>query len=296
MQKNVALFYNPVAGGGTFKNNLDLIIKLFQKRGLQVVPWRIENNAGIKNQLAKLDPDQYHSIIACGGDGTVHGVVNALMQCESMIPLGIFPEGTANDVANYLKIPQKAKDYCQVISDGQLAEIDLGMVNGAYFVNVASSGFLTDIAHEVDYTRKNALGKMAYYLKTIEKIPKIKPLHLRLTADGQEYDEEIFMFLILNGGTVGGFSNILPPGKMSDGQLDFIGIKSVSAQKLAQLLRNFNSRQFLQNDSILYITGQEFSLNIDSKVATDLDGEKGPRFPWKVSVCSHALQVRVPVI
>lgn len=294
MQNNIALFYNPVAGGGTFKNNLDLIIKQLQKRGLQVVPWRIENNAKIKDQLAKLDPAQYHSIIAAGGDGTVHGVVNALMQCNLKIPLGIFPAGTANDAANYLEIPQKVKEYCQVISDGRLAEVDLGLVNGKYFINVASSGFLTEIAHEVDHTMKNALGKMAYYLKTIEKIPKIKPLHLQLTADRQDYDEDIFMFLILNGGTVGGFKNILPSGKMNDGQLDFIGIKSVSPQKLVQLLRNINSRHFLQDDSILNIQGKEFSINIKSEIATDLDGEEGPGFPWQVSVCSHALQVRVP--
>lgn len=292
MQDNIALFYNPVAGGGAFKNNLDMVIYQFQKCGLQVVPWRINNNADIKEQLAKIDPHKYHTIIAAGGDGTINGVVNAMMQCGLNIPLGIFPEGTSNDVANYLKIPHKIKEYCRVVTEGQLMNIDLGLVNNEYFINVASAGFLTETAHEVDHTLKNVLGKMAYYLKTIEKLPKIKSLRLQLTVDGQHHDMDIFMFLILNGGTAGGFQGILPAGKMSDGKLDFLAIKSVP--RLAHLIYKFNKGQLIQDDSVFYCQGQEFNLNLKPSATTDLDGEKGPALPWKVSVCHHALQVRIP--
>ncbi len=294
MQDNIALFYNPVAGGGAFKNNLDIVIHQFQKRGLQVIPWRITNNAGIKEQLAKIDPDKFHTIIAAGGDGTVNGVVNAMMQCGLKIPLGIFPEGTANDVASYLKIPNKIKEYCRVVSEGHLLNIDLGLVNGEYFINVASAGFLTETAHEVDHNLKNVLGKLAYYLKTIEKIPKIKPLQLQLTADGQRHDIEVFMFLILNGGTAGGFQGILPTGKMGDGQLDFLAIKSAPVPRFAQLIYKLSKGQLLQDDHMFYCQGQDFILDLKPSVATDLDGERGPALPWKVNICPNALQVRIP--
>lgn len=294
MPDKIALFYNPVAGGGVFKQNLDIVIHQFQKSGMQVIPWRIKNNAEIKAQLTKIEPDKFHTIIAAGGDGTINGVVNAMMQAGLNIPLGIFPTGTANDVANYLRIPHKIKEYCRIVSEGQLLNIDLGLVNDEYFINVASAGFLTETAHEVDHNLKNVLGKMAYYLKTIEKIPGLQPLQLQLTADGQRYETEILMFLILNGGTAGGFQGILPAGKMSDGLLDFLAIKSVPVPRLAQLLYKFNKGQLLQDENIHYCQGKEFIVNLKPSVATDLDGEKGPVLPWKVSICPHALQVRIP--
>lgn len=294
MPENIALFYNPVAGGGVFKQNLDTVIHQFQKRGLQVIPLRINNNAEIKTQLGKIQPDKFHTIIAAGGDGTINGVVNAMMQAGVNIPLGIFPVGTANDVASYLKIPHKIKDYCRVVSDGKLMNLDLGVVNDEYFINVASAGFLTETAHEVDHNLKNVLGKTAYYLKTIEKIPRLQPLQMQLSVDGQSHEMEILMFLILNGGTAGGFQGILPAGNMSDGKLDLLAIKSVPVPRLAQLLYKFSKGQLLQDNNIYYCQGQSFNINLKPSVTTDLDGEKGPALPWKVSVCPHALQVRIP--
>lgn len=110
MRNKVALFYNPVAGGGQFKHKLDSVVHHFQNAGLQIIPWRLVSNDKIIELAGKINPAEYHSIVAAGGDGTIHGVVNAMMKLKINVPLGIFPEGTVNDVASYLNIPGEIGD------------------------------------------------------------------------------------------------------------------------------------------------------------------------------------------
>ncbi|NLK50840.1 MAG: YegS/Rv2252/BmrU family lipid kinase [Syntrophomonadaceae bacterium] len=294
MKRKIGLFYNPVAGGGRFKDKLDPVIQYFQEAGFQVIPWRIRDNEMIVEQLKGNDPGKYHTIIAAGGDGTINGVVNAMMEYEFTVPLGIFPEGTSNDVANYLRIPCRVDEYCRVITEGSLIDIDLGEVNSKYFINVASAGQLTQTAHEVNYHLKNKWGKLAYYLKAMEKLPKLQSSELRLTVDGgQTYFMEVLLFLILNGGTAGGFQQIMPEGKMSDGVLDFLAIKAAPIPRLPRLMYHFTRGQHLQDKQVFYCQGKQFRLELEPRLITDLDGEKGPDLPWNVQVHPKALKIRV---
>lgn len=294
MSNKIALFYNPVAGEGRFKYKLDEVIYHLQSYGFQLQPLRINSNQEIMSQATRLAPEEYHSIVAAGGDGTINGVVNAMMKCNLRVPLGIFPEGTSNDVCSFLGIPREVNDYCRVIGEGQIMDCDLGAVNGDYFINVASAGFLTETAHEVDYRLKNALGRMAYYLKAVEKLPRIKPFRMKLNIDDVEYEMEALLFLLLNGGTVGGFNNILPPGSMSDGLMDFLVIRPAPPHRLGRLMHNFYRGRLLHNKDIFYCPGQKFDIKLLSKTSTDLDGEVGPALPWKIQVLPHAIQIRIP--
>jgi len=290
----IGLLYNPVAGEGRFRYKLDKVIHSFQTHGLQLEPLRINNNKDILPQISRLNPDDYHTIIAAGGDGTINGVLSAMMKSGLNVPLGIFPEGTSNDVANYLGISRDVRNYCRVITQGQLMDCDVGKVNGEYFINVASAGFLTETAHEVDYRLKNALGRLAYYLKAVEKLPKLKPFRLNATIDGSEYELDALLFILLNGGTAGGFKDILPPGSMSDGQMDFLAIKPAPPHSLARILHNFYRGRLLEDEDVFYCPAQKIKISLKPNTPTDLDGEIGPELPWDIEVLPQAIKLRVP--
>ena len=294
MGNRIGLFYNPVAGEGRFKYKLDKVIHSLQTHGLQLEPWRINNNYEILRQIDRLVPGDYHTIVASGGDGTINGVVNAMMNCGCKVPLGIFPEGTSNDLAAYLGISREVTDYCQVIAEGKAIGCDVGRVNKEYFINVASAGFLTETAHEVDYRMKNALGRMAYYLKAVEKLPKLKPFRLYLTIDEKEFEMDALLFILLNGGSAGGFKDILPPGSMSDGQMDFLAVKPAPAHILGRVVHNLYRKRLLDDEGIFYCKGQRIKINLQPQAPTDLDGEMGPNLPWNVELIPQAIQIRVP--
>ena len=110
-QGKVLLFYNPYAGNGVFKNNLDVIIERFQKKGMLVIPIRADRNENrLDALLGHVRFGDYRKLIAAGGDGTVHSMVNAMIKNWIDLPLAIFPAGTANDFASYLDLPNKLND------------------------------------------------------------------------------------------------------------------------------------------------------------------------------------------
>ncbi|NLW90452.1 MAG: YegS/Rv2252/BmrU family lipid kinase [Syntrophomonadaceae bacterium] len=294
MGNKVGLFYNPVAGEGRFKFKLDKVIHSFQSHGLQLEPFRIINNADISKKMSRLTPDDYHTIVAAGGDGTINGVLSAMMKSGVNAPLGIFPEGTSNDVASYLGIPREVHRYCNVITRGKLMGCDVGKVNESYFVNVASAGFLTETAHEVDYRLKNSLGRLAYYLKAVEKLPWLKPFTMHVTIDGNDYQLEALLFILLNGGTAGGFKDILPAGSMNDGLMDFLAIKPAPPHSLGRILHSFYRGRLLEDDDVFYCQGQRISVHLNPDTPTDIDGEIGPPLPWEIEVLPSAIQIRVP--
>ena len=95
-----------------------------------------------KNRAAELKPGDYDFIVSVGGDGTLNEVTNGLILSESNIPMAIISAGTVNDFATYMKLPQTADGFCQMIKDFQTKKVDVGRVNNEYFINVLAAGML----------------------------------------------------------------------------------------------------------------------------------------------------------
>ncbi len=295
--QNIALFYNPVAGMAGFAGKLDRIIYLCQEQGLQAVPFRIRNGEYIRRTMEEIAGLPWHTIAAAGGDGTINQVVDAMMHCGVTAPLALFPEGTSNDLANYLRISRYEEEYCRLLTQGNTIPLDVGRVQNRYFINVAAAGFITETAHEVDHNMKNLLGRIAYLLKGLEKIPQLRTVRMTVVDDlNRKYDEEIFFFMILNGGMAGGF-RLLPVGDaLNDGYLDLVALKKVRLPDLApMLLKQMQSRQLIDNDAIFYCRARSFDIDLQPISDTDLDGERGPQLPWHVECCPRQLTLRVPV-
>ena len=180
------LFYNPVSGHAAFKKKLDWMIDAFQKRNMILIPYRTQKD-GNQDFIEFVREIQPEGLVAAGGDGTVHEMVNMMMHHDLNLPLAIVGSGTSNDFATYLHINEDMERYFDRIAAGTTRRIDLGRVGKTYFINVASAGSMTSIAHEVDARLKNAMGKMAYYLKGIGEIPKFHSFLLNVIADGKEY-------------------------------------------------------------------------------------------------------------
>lgn len=292
MRKTIVLLYNPVAGKGRFIKRLDTVIDIFQSSGLQVLPRRISSNEEMFGLVENICREECHTLAVAGGDGTVHGAVNALMKSSLNIPLGIFPEGTSNDVANFLKIPDEPAGYCRLVVENEARPVDVGQVNENYFINVASAGFVTETAHQVGHNFKNALGRMAYYLKAVNNLPRINSLKVQVKVDEKTVDIEALMFLVLNSGTVAGFPEVLPQGSMNDGILDFLAVKPASVPRLMELWMNYRRGRLMQDENVFHCQGRCFHITVEPSTVTDLDGEIGPSLPWDVRLHPGALRIR----
>lgn len=291
--KKLKFIYNPSAGDGTLKDRLDFIIERFQKHGYQIVPFRSENIQKLEGAFLDIN-DGYEAVCISGGDGTLGSVVNMMASKGIDMPIGVFPFGTSNDFATHLNIPRNLGTCCDIVKRGNIKKIDIGKVNKSHFLNVCSAGLLTDVAYKTDTNLKNALGKIAYYIKGIEGIPKFTPFKMRMEYGSNVIEDNILLFLILNGSSAGGFTKLAPSAEIDDGLMEIIVIKNTSIANILALFLKILRGEHIGDPNIYYFQTDKLQINCDKGIETDIDGERGPDFPLTIEVKKQFLKVFVP--
>lgn len=285
------LFYNPVSGHAAFKNKLDWMVEAFQRRGILVVFYRTrkEGNEAFIPFVREVNPD---GLLVAGGDGTVHEIVNLMMRGHLDLPLGIIGSGTSNDFATYLGVNADLEAYLDTIVSGRLRRVDLGLVDGTYFINVASGGAMACIAHEVNVRIKNSLGKMAYYLKGIGDLPKFRYFPLKIEADGMHYELETFLFVIINSPVVGSMKNVARGVAVDDGKLDLLSIGKCSIPKLMSITADLIAgKPVSERENVLHVQAKSFCIESGISVESDIDGECGPMLPLTIETVPRAVAI-----
>ena len=290
--KKILLVYNPVSGNAKFKLRLDEIIDACQRRNILLATYRTTLDDNAKNFAECVKVFEPHGIISAGGDGTLHAVINWLMKSKINLPVGIIGSGTSNDFATHLKISDD-ENYFDIIAENLTREIDVGLVNGReYFINVASAGALTAIAHEVDARQKNSLGKLAYYLRGVGEIPKFKSVPLKISADGKTFEVDAFLFLVLNSPAVAGFKNVINASKIDDGKLDLIAITKSSPRSLFNLTKKILSGSFVDGEeNIFHVQAKTFKISSTADLISDIDGEIGDALPIKIDCLERKIKI-----
>lgn len=285
------LVYNPVSGDASFKFKLDHVIECFQKKGCIIIPLRVSNEQETKSFVMLSREIAVDGIIVSGGDGTIHEVINSMLEGEIDLPLGIIPSGTSNDFAAYLQLDKNIEACVEVITAGKSKTFDVGKVNNKYFFNVASAGLLTSVAHSADSMLKNTLGKIAYYLKGLGELPNFRALKMRFIADGQVIEDDVFLFLVMNSGNVGGFPNLVPDAKIDDGKLDLFIVKKCNIPELMGLFISFLKGIHCNSKYVTCIQAEHIYIECTEEVDSDLDGELGPKLPLDIRVAPGKIKV-----
>lgn len=285
------LVYNPISGDASFKFKLDNVIEAFQKKDCIIIPLRVSNEQESDTFIMLVKEIVVDGIIVSGGDGTIHSVINNMLRHEVDLPLGIIPSGTSNDFAAYLQLDKNIDTCVETITKGQRKRIDVGRVNDEYFFNVASAGLMTSVAHNADSMLKNTLGKIAYYLKGLGELPNFKALKMRIITEQQILEEDIFLFLIMNSGTVGGFPNLVPHAKIDDGKLDVLIVKKCNLPELMSLFISFLKGIHCNSRYVTCLQAETIYIECAEEVESDLDGELGPKLPLSVTILPRKISV-----
>src|SRR5512139_3383841 len=153
----------------------------------------------------------YRLVIAAGGDGTVHEVINGLMQVpkESRPRLGIVPLGSGNDFAHSIGIAGNPAESLKKIITGQPKPIDVGMFDighgkREYFNNTFGLGFDATVTIRTQRL-KHIRGFMMYLVAVLQTIAlnHTAPM-MHITTDSESWDEETIMLVVCNGPREGG--------------------------------------------------------------------------------------------
>lgn len=185
----------------------------------------------------------YTMVIAAGGDGTVHEVINGLMQVpsEARPRLGIIPLGSGNDFAHTVGINHNPADALKQIFTGQPKRIDLGVFDigrgeREYFDNTFGMGFdatVTIRTHRITQIH----GFMMYLVAVLQTIAlNHEAPQMHIVTDSETWDDEIHMLVVCNGPREGGGFLVAPDAINSDGILHYASICHVSRLMMLRLV------------------------------------------------------------
>ena len=293
VRQRARLIYNPSSGKELLRNKLATMLDILEEGGWETSCHATKSESDAVDAASFAAADGYECVIAAGGDGTIHSVVNGLAKAPQRPALGIIPAGTSNDLARALGLPRQLEEACRVIVERRTRPMDIGVSGDTFFVNIAGCGRMTELTYDVPSKLKTVLGQLAYFVKGLELLPMLRSIQLHIESPNFNFSGEAMLCLIGNTSIVGGFTRLLPDASMNDGLLDVILVKQVGLPELVRLTTLAMRGEHVTSDRVVYVQTPEVSVWSDDPVDLNLDGEYGGMLPRKFSVLKHHLQVIV---
>jgi len=242
----------------------------------------------------------FSPIIAAGGDGTIGEAVNGLMQAagteaQPVGPFGILPLGSANDLAYSLKLPTDLNAAARVIAAGQTRLMDVGKLNGKYFVNNSAAGLepYVTIKHEKITWIK---GIARYLVAAVQGILDKPEWVGEVTWDGGEYKGKLSLITLGNGRRTGGFF-MTPHADLYDGKLTLAyGYRATRLGLFQALPRAFNEEKgsYVEMEGMRELHCTRVRIHLDHPSPAHTDGELFPQ--WMQDFEYEILPARLKIL
>jgi diacylglycerol kinase (ATP) len=223
----------------------------------------------------------YETVVALGGDGTVHEVVNGLMQTEaSRRPrMGVVPLGSGNDFAAGLGIPlDPSTALRRIFQESHTRQIDAARITDSsgrteYWCNALGIGF--DAAITIQARTIPGLHGFPMYLAAVLKtiILKYDRPMMQIDLDGKKISGPFMMLTLGNGTREGGGFLTTPDAKMDDGRLDYLLIDSISRLNMLRLLPEVMRGTHGRFPAVHLGRFQSLRLHADMALPIQADGE-----------------------
>ena len=275
MVDKVKVILNPYGGRLTREVKIARVEQALRQTGLDY-HLELTTHRGQGLELARQAVlEGWSTVVAAGGDGMINEVVNGLMQAAGEAEagiLGIIPIGTANDLAEMLQLPSDITAACQRLAIGQTRLIDVGQVNGHYFVNNSAVGLepMVTVAHN---RLRWVNGNLRYILAALQTIGRAKTWHMRLAWGDNAYDGPITLVSVGNSHRTGGFFYMTPQAVLDDGLLDFVYATGLSRWQMLQLLPQTFKGTHIQHPQVVYRKTTSLSITAFSPTLIQTDGE-----------------------
>lgn len=208
---------NPKAGDKKVARLLKRTLQLLTKAGAEYTLHETQYKGHAKEIAAELTKEDGVNVIALGGDGTVHDVLNGIQNVETC-NFGIIPLGTGNDFAASAKIPYNVKDAVEIILKGETKQTDYLTVGGLRCLNVGGVGIDVDVL--VRCAKGKRGGKLKYLKSLIISFFKFHGYELTVECEGEIIEGKTLMVAACNGRQFGGGIRICPVAELDDGKMD----------------------------------------------------------------------------
>lgn len=291
MSRPVALIVNPSSGGGRAAKVLPAVEAELRRLGVELRTVRSTSLAHF-GEAAGEAAAAGETVAVLSGDGCVGAVAHAL-RGRPGATMAVLPGGRGNDFARKLGIPADPVAACAVLAGGKVRELDVGDVDGATFVGIASFGFDTVVQDLANASRVR--GGAVYLVSTLRALRSWKPATFEVRVDGGE-PRTITGYAVAacNSGVFGGGMYLAPDASLEDGLLD-VALSMATSKRayLANLPRVFKGTHVdAPGFELLRARTIEVSASTDYRVYAD--GDPVGQLPARISAVPRAIRVLCP--
>jgi diacylglycerol kinase (ATP) len=294
---------NPAAGAGKTAHLWPLISNIFKDNGMRF-EHRMTEAPGHAIELAREAAQQgYEWVVAVGGDGTIHEIVNGLYASGNMKDsfLGIVSTGTGADYIRTLGVPRAYEDACKLFAEPKIRSVDLGIVEcrrhggkaERIFVNFAGAGFDAEIVRRTKTQFKSMGALPAYLLGALTTLATYRNKDVHLKLDGVEMDKRVCTVIMNNGRYGGGGMNTAPNAELSDGLFDVLIVDDISKPDFLVSLPRLYKGTHLTHPRVFMKHAKEIEIYSKQKMALQADGELIGEVPARVRILPSALKIIV---
>ena len=271
--KKLLLIINPVAGRNQAQADLFKMVRVFSEHDCEVTVYPTQGPQDCTRKVLA-DAGRFDLVVCCGGDGTLNEMVSGMMQREEPVPMGYIPLGSTNDFAASLHLPSHVEEAALRCVEGTAFHMDVGSLNDRYFNYIAAFGAFTEASYATPQQIKNALGHLAYILEGVKSLGRLQPIHVRITADGEAFEEDYLFGAVTNTVSLGGVLRLDPSRVLlDDGMYELLLVKNpqnpaeAQAMLSALMLQNYDGPlvRMLRASDILFESNHEISWTIDGE-------------------------------
>lgn len=295
----LVLIANPQAGNGRVGSALPAIERALAGNGLayRVVTTTHPGHATQAAREALAQGERF--LVAVGGDGTVHEVVNGMVEHDRPIAadavLGVIAAGSGCDFVRSFGLPGDAVAAAGRLAGEEVRVIDVGKVATPqvtkYFPNIAEAGLGgTVVARAATLPRR--LGPARYACAFWLTLPRFRPARLRVVADGEEFEWMAHNVVVANCRFYGGGMQIAPNATCDDGALDVLvmtGRKSQAFTSMAKVYRGTH----LPHPNIVELRVRKVAVDADVPQEVEADGETLGTTPVTFEIIPGPIRLKV---
>jgi diacylglycerol kinase (ATP) len=296
---------NPHAGRRHVGEEIPELERTLRARGL---PYRLLRTEG-RGDATRFTRETLEAggrfVVAVGGDGTVHEVVNGMFDGEEkpIVPdpvLGVVAAGSGSDFIRTFGLPGDATRACHHLVGDNTYPLDVGRIGfttpdgeeARYFVNVAEAGLGAAVAARAERMSPR-IGQAKYFIGFWLTLPRFKLANVRIEADNRTYEGPAFLVVIGNAQYYGGGMKISPRSYPGDAVLDvliFKGPKSDSFTMLPKIYRG----EHLPHDHVQELrVKRRLVIDADRPLPIEADGEVLGTTPATVDVLAQPIQMKL---
>ena len=293
------------SGGGKAHVMWPRIAKALREKGINFSEVKTEHYNHAEELAIEAIRDGYRKLMAVGGDGAIHEILNGVMKQQdvptSEITLGIIPVGSGNDWSRLYDIPKHYEDAATVIANNHVVKQDVVCVDSVnndeqyrrYMINIGGLGIDAHVCYLFELDKlKGKSGDARYFKSLMKGFIGYRCPHFKVYTDGHLFFEGPALSVAIgNGKYCGGGLRQTPDAEADDGLIDLTVVKRVSKLKFLLNVRRLLDGSIKKMKPVKTARAEQIHILSSPSSFMEVDGEAVGCTPITISILPSAINV-----